>query len=487
MVDCFEEQRDYIPLNLDRKELKASKGTAPTTPRVVSIEPPTSEEHSSDDHTSADHLTRMASSARPSNFLGALHEELLDFAARMTPSIEEIRERAEVVERVRVAAKSVYPDCSIKLFGSTLTGLALPTSDIDLVCFHWGEMERVAKRTSLMEKFAQTLCDAGISEEEDIEIIATARVPIVKFKDPVSGYCCDCCFDRQGGIDGAKLVKRMRKKYGAFLPLCIFLKYYNSTRNFNEVYSGGIGSFSLCCMLVSLFQANETRSNRNISRRLFTDCGAGSWLLEFFRLYGLEFNYSKVAISVAFEEGLQFKNRNLFKPSMPYLLSIINPYERDTDAARNSYLVMWVRKAYQTSYKDLLAIAHAYPNPPKLREDQNLDPNFPILGQLLPPDCLKTILARPVPSRSKPPFNFLSNKSGVIKNGVKKRKRNPNSGGRSGVKKRRVVCRNEVNPQGATPTIATGPSTIVDVQKRNKRKISKKNKLSNHIRKVVRK
>lgn len=486
MVDCFEEQRDYIPIRISKAELAALDGSAPTTPRTVTIEPPTSDEQSSDEHTSEE-PARVVPSPRPSNFLGALHEELLDFAARLTPSIKEIRQRAEVVDRVRAAAKSVYPNCSIKLFGSTLTGLALPTSDIDLVCFNWGEMEIVAKRTGLMEKFAQALCDAGVSEEEDIEIIATARVPIVKFKDPVSGFCCDCCFDRQGGIDGAKLVKRMRKKYGAFLPICIFLKYYHGTRNVNEVFSGGVGSFSLCCMIVSMFQADETRSNRNISRRLFTDCGAGSWLMEFFRLYGLEFNYSKVAISVAFQEGLQSKKGNLLKPNQPYLLSIINPYERDTDAARNSYLIMWARKAYQTSYKDLLAYANSYPNPPSLREDKKLDPNFPILGQLLPPDCLESVLSRPVPTSGKPPFNFLSNKSGVIKNGVKKRKRNPSSADRNGMKKRRVVCRNKVNPQGIPPTTTTGSKNLPHIEKRNKRKVSKKNKLTNHIRKVVRK
>jgi len=485
-VDCFEEQKDYIPLNLSHAELAALKGSTPSTPRVVTIEPPTPEDHSSDEHTSEE-PTRSVSPHRPLNFLGALHEELLDFAARMTPSIKEIRQRAEVVDRVRAAAKSVYPDCSIKLFGSTLTGLALPTSDIDLVCFNWGEMEMTAKRTMLMEKFAEALCGSGLSEEEDIEIIATARVPIVKFKDPVSGFCCDCCFDRQGGLDGAKLVKRMRKKYGAFLPLCIFLKYYNSTRNLNEVFSGGIGSFSVCCMLVSMFQADETRSNRNVSRRLFTDCGAGSWLMEFFRLYGMEFNYSKVAISVAYEEGFVFKTGNLLKPSMPYLLSIVNPYERDTDAARNSYLIMWARKAYQTSYKDLLAIANAFPDPPNLRKDQKIDSNFPILGQLLPPDCLESVLSRSVPSSSKPPFNFLSNKSGVIKNGVKKRKRNLGTDDRSGIKKRRIVCRNKLNPQGISSTIAVGSRDVVDVQERNKRKVSKKNKLTNLIRKVVRK
>merc|ERR1711920_132348 len=278
----------------------------------------------------------------------------------------------------------------------------------------------------------------------------------------------------------------MRKKYGAFLPLCVFLKYYNSTRNINEVFSGGIGSFSLCCMLVSMFQADEARSNRKVSRRLFTDCGAGSWLMEFFRLYGTEFNYSKVAISIAYEEGLQFKTGNLFKPSMPYLLSIINPYERDTDAARNSYLIMWARKAYQVSYKDLLAIANAYPNPPNLREDQKLNPRFPILGQLLPPDCLESVLSRPVPPSTKPPFNFLSNKSGVIKNGVKKRKRNSSSKDGSGMK-RRVLCSSKLSAQGESPPIAAESRSVVESQKRSKRKVSKKNKLTKLIRKVVRK
>jgi len=480
-VDCFELQMDFVPLSLNSLECGRS---SPTSLRAVTREP-TTVDLSTD--AISDESTTSLCQPSPVDFLGALHEEILDFAARMTPSINEIKQRAEVVERVRSAAKTVNPGCSIHLFGSTLTGLALPSSDIDLVCFNWGAMGNITKRTSLMRKFAEALCKAGLSEEEDIEIIATARVPIVKFKDPETGFLCDCCFDRQGGLDGAKLVKRMRKKYGAFLPLSIFLKFFNQTRCINKVFTGGIGSFSLCCMLVSMFQSHETRSNRKVSRALFKDCSTGSWLMEFFRLYGFDFNYSKVAISIAIEEGLQFKTGRLLKPNMPYLLSIINPYERDTDAARNSYLIMWARKAYQTSYKNLLAAADSYPELPKFCMEQEFNEHFPILGQLLPADCLEPVLARPVPSANKPPFNFLSKKPGVIKNGLKRKWNLKLSGSRTVVKRRRIVYRSEVDKLTLASTMKGNAGSETFKSEKNKRKVFKKKKLLNHIRKVVRK
>jgi len=348
-------------------------------------------------------------------------------------------------------------------------------------------MGNITKRLSLMRKFAEALCKAGLSEEDDIEIIATARVPIVKFKDPETGFFADCCFDRQGGIDGAKLVKRMRKKYGAFLPLSIFLKFFNKARCINKVFTGGIGSFALCCMLVSMFQAHESRSNRKVSRALFRECSTGSWLMEFFRLYGFDFNYSKVSISVAFEEGLLYKTGKLFKPSQPYLLSIVNPYERDTDAARNSHMIMWARKAYQNSYKNLLAAAKSHPEPPKFHKYSEVNESFPILGQLLPSDCLQAVLDRPSPCANKPPFNFLSKKPGVIKNGLKRKWNLKLSGSRTVVKRRRIVYKSEVDKLALASTLKVieGSKKITSPE-RSKRKVTKK-KLLNHIRKVVRK
>jgi len=414
-TDCFEEQRDFIPLDIMNSP--SNKLLQPV--QVLSTPPPNVKQ-------------------RASTFLGALHEELLNFASRMTPTELEQGIRYRVLERVQAAAQMVFPECHVVVFGSTFTGLALPTSDIDLLCKGWGSKEPVSH--SQMELFGKTMVKYGLTAEENLDVISTARVPIVKFKDSRSQISVDVCFNQTTALDTAKLVKAMCKKYGAFLPLALFLKFYHHSRSLNETYSGGIGSFMLSCMLASMFQSHESRSNSKCNKGLFSECSVGSWLIEFFHYYGYDFNYSKVVISVAFPEGFQSKTASQFRcRRQPYLASIINPFERTQDLGRNAFMAIWARKAYRTSYKDLLVAAEVFPKvPSRLLEGGKghllASPTLPILSQLLPPKHLTTVFRRSV-SLKLCPNQFFDK---LIHSG-KKKKRGRSYDSPGLIKKRRYV------------------------------------------------
>ena len=62
----------------------------------------------------------------------ALHYEILDFAAFISATSAEIEARQSLVERITQIIQSIWPEATVKTFGSFATGLFLPTSDIDL-------------------------------------------------------------------------------------------------------------------------------------------------------------------------------------------------------------------------------------------------------------------------------------------------------------------------------------------------------------------
>lgn len=69
-------------------------------------------------------------------------------------------------------------------------------------------------------------------------------------------------------------------------------------RKLNETYSGGVGSFVLCSMVISFLQM---RQRSMIARRVeekHVTFNLGSLLLEFLNLYGNTFNYVDVGITV---------------------------------------------------------------------------------------------------------------------------------------------------------------------------------------------
>lgn len=84
--------------------------------------------------------------------LVALHNEILRFCDLITLSQEEKTARELAVTDVTKVLKSIWPDCTVKLFGSELTGLCLPSSDLDIACLNV-PMQKV-RGVSPLRKFA---------------------------------------------------------------------------------------------------------------------------------------------------------------------------------------------------------------------------------------------------------------------------------------------------------------------------------------------
>ena len=81
----------------------------------------------------------------------------------------------------------------------------------------------------------------------DIQLIAKARVPIVKFIEKQSGFQFDISFDVANGPASAEIVRANTRRFPALRPLVTVLKAFLQQRALNEVYSGGIDGRTRCC------------------------------------------------------------------------------------------------------------------------------------------------------------------------------------------------------------------------------------------------
>uniref|UniRef100_A0A0D9YD03 polynucleotide adenylyltransferase n=1 Tax=Oryza glumipatula TaxID=40148 RepID=A0A0D9YD03_9ORYZ len=167
-----------------------------------------------------------------------LHKEILDFCDFISPSAEEQSSRTAAVKAVS----------NVEVFGSFRTGLFLPTSDIDVVIFD----SRVKTPQVGLYALAKALSQKGVAKK--IQVIAKARVPIVKFVERKSEIAFDISFDMDGGPQAADFIKDYVKKFPALRHLCMILKVFLHQRELNEVYTGGIGSYALLTMLITHLQ-----------------------------------------------------------------------------------------------------------------------------------------------------------------------------------------------------------------------------------------
>src|SRR4051794_9539509 len=83
----------------------------------------------------------------------------------------------------------------------------------------------------------------------------------------------------------------MQASMPALRPLTLLLKYFLSCRLLNDTYSGGIGSFMLQMMIISHLQ-------HHVSRAHGAHLNLGTLAWSFFEMYGKNFNYGEVGISV---------------------------------------------------------------------------------------------------------------------------------------------------------------------------------------------
>ncbi|KAF7686335.1 hypothetical protein HF521_015697 [Silurus meridionalis] len=259
-----------------------------------------------------------------------LHEEIIDFYNFMSPRPEEATMRQEVVDRIESVIKELWPSADVQIFGSFSTGLYLPTSDIDLVVF--GKWDRPP-----LQQLEQALRKNNVAEPFSIKVLDKATVPIIKLTDQETDVKVDISFNVETGVKAARFIKDYVKKY-TVLPYLIFvLKQFLLQRDLNEVFTGGISSYSLILMVISFLQLHPRIDARTPNTNL------GILLIEFFELYGRHFNYLKTGIRIKnggaymAKEDIMKAMSNGYRPSM---LCIEDPLLPGNDVGRSSYGAM---------------------------------------------------------------------------------------------------------------------------------------------------
>lgn len=60
----------------------------------------------------------------------------------------------------------------------------------------------------------------------NIEVIRGAKVPLVKFKERITGFACDVSFDIKSGISSSSVVKDYIQEWKVLRPMVLMIKYF---------------------------------------------------------------------------------------------------------------------------------------------------------------------------------------------------------------------------------------------------------------------
>jgi len=228
-----------------------------------------------------------------------LHKEIVDFYEHIRPQDFEERIRGQLVDQLKKLCRASFRDADMYAFGSFPSGLYLPTGDLDLVLcsdavFAGGGFPKYSHhRTLYMLK--SILVGSGVAATEgDVELIRGAKVPLVKFIDSRTGLKVDVSFENTTGIKAIETFRYWKKQYPAMPVLVTLIKHFLAMRGLNEPVNGGIGGFSVICLVVSMLQQMPDIQSRSKNGEHYY----GDLLMDFFDLYGNRFNYQTMAISL---------------------------------------------------------------------------------------------------------------------------------------------------------------------------------------------
>lgn len=277
-----------------------------------------------------------------------LHEEIEDFYEYMSPTPAEKQMRKNLVDRIGDVIKDKFPGVEVDYFGSFRTSLFLPTSDIDMVLF--GEWPGPPPLFALKEE----LINAGICAPDGVKVLDKASVPIIKLTDRRTKVKVDISFSssvvKNNGIRSAELINGYMAEYNCLAKLVLVLKQFLLQRDLNEVFTGGISSYSLILMTVSFLQMHPRYRPKEEVPKL------GVLLIEFFELYGKHFNYMETAIRV--KDGGSYIPKEEMERTMPdgltaSVLCIEDPLQPGNDIGRSSYGALQVKHAFEYAYSQL--------------------------------------------------------------------------------------------------------------------------------------
>lgn len=222
-----------------------------------------------------------------------------------------------------------------------------------------------------MRQFGRFLDVKKIPAPGSIEVISRAKVPIIKYVDGLTGLKVDISFENDTGIIANKTFQMWKKKYPAMPILVTLIKHFLAMRGLNEPSNGGIGGFTVICLVVSLLQTMPQIQSGD----MIPEHHLGEVLMEFFDLYGNELNVETTGIQfdppgyfqkashlpvtiplVHADTSKQSRNHNLvYRGNSRLKFSIIDPNTPTNDIAGGSTNTRTILKCFSEAYDDLHA------------------------------------------------------------------------------------------------------------------------------------
>ncbi|CAG8786888.1 13987_t:CDS:2, partial [Dentiscutata erythropus] len=279
-----------------------------------------------------------------------LHYEIIELVNYLLPTDIERLLRAFVIKRIDLAIKEKFQKAEVMVFGSVNTGLYLPTSDIDIACFIHAEPNSAA--FTIVKLFEPLNICVGKPT-----LVYSNKVPVIKFQEYYTKFNVDICINQMSGYYSAVAIRRYMERWPSLGTLVIAAKCFLTHHKLDCTASGGMSGYTLFCLMLNFLQLHpEIQTGRIIPE----DENLGVLLIEFFELYGVDFNYKQLAIRVERDNELGVdlgyckKENESWATKCPENLCIQDPIQKSNDIAKATTIMPKIREHFERAFNNLV-------------------------------------------------------------------------------------------------------------------------------------
>ncbi|RVE73854.1 hypothetical protein OJAV_G00035590 [Oryzias javanicus] len=183
--------------------------------------------------------------------LKAVDATVRETAAQQGISEEDLGVRRTVVSRMEEIINRHLPACSLHLYGSSLTGFALKSSDINIDVTFPSTMTQPEVLTKVMEIFKN-----GV-EFSDVKTDFHADFLAVFCRDKSSGLLCTVSAGNSVACLTTNYLAALAKKEPRLVPLVLAFRYWARLCHIDCQAEGGIPSYCFALMVIFFLQQRK--------------------------------------------------------------------------------------------------------------------------------------------------------------------------------------------------------------------------------------
>ncbi|KAK8800014.1 hypothetical protein WA588_002833 [Blastocystis sp. NMH] len=268
-----------------------------------------------------------------------------------------------VVDELTRIIHASFAQAQIELYGSSRTGLMIPSSDVDLV---------VVDNTDLLERIAAVLQEIPWIREVrhikgSVQVVKAVIDPAVMANTTLVPtlepdlLVCDITqiSTTHTGIITAVLIRNRLNRFWELTPLILFLKELLFEKQLNSAYEGGMNS--VAAVIVVMAYHHQQMMHERLREQMNTSYDSkaldlGELIVGFLYFMGFEFNY----ITTGASADWGFFNRELVTQVSPGssfatdLVEVLDPVNTSNNLGKSCFNIYLIKRLFRQTYRQLM-------------------------------------------------------------------------------------------------------------------------------------